>query len=366
MKNWFSENLKLKTFKIIGSYYSKKEEYNVSLLKIPAKHEYTVSFNESAKGWSSFKSFIPENGLSSSNRYYTFKKGNPYVHHHIVPQKTTAFSSFYNKYFEPSVTVILNQEPGSIKSFKSINYEGSQAKVTRSEDDNGNVITDGQYYNIYEKKGWYLDNIHTDKQSGSIDEFIEKEGKWFNYIKGQNVVANNKGNILQQGGSSGTIFDQGSFDMQGLGYYIGFPSISSVEGCTANGLVINGAGVVNDFFNDGVQAFNYDPNAFIDDGTCVQTIWGCTDFNADNYYNLANTIDVGSLISGQYGGPCVYLGCMDSTAFNFDATATMDDGSCVPIVYGCTSNTMTLNYNPSANVSQVSATDLSDPCIYIS
>ena len=34
------------------------------------------------------------------------------------------------------------------------------------------------------KDGWYADSITTDKQSGSIQEFIEKEGKWFNYIKG--------------------------------------------------------------------------------------------------------------------------------------------------------------------------------------
>jgi len=28
----------------------------------------------------------------------------------------------------------------------------------------------------------------TDKQSGSVKEFIEKEGKWFNYIKGNSTI----------------------------------------------------------------------------------------------------------------------------------------------------------------------------------
>ena len=34
------------------------------------------------------------------------------------------------------------------------------------------------------EEGWVCDSITTDKQSGSVTEFIEKEGKWFNYIKG--------------------------------------------------------------------------------------------------------------------------------------------------------------------------------------
>ena len=39
-------------------------------------------------------------------------------------------------------------------------------------------------YEKYSKLGWYVNSIKTNKQSGNIKEFIEKEGKWFNYIKG--------------------------------------------------------------------------------------------------------------------------------------------------------------------------------------
>ncbi len=41
-----------------------------------------------------------------------------------------------------------------------------------------------QTYNLTEEDGWSVDYIKTDKQEGSLNEFIEKEGKWFNYIKG--------------------------------------------------------------------------------------------------------------------------------------------------------------------------------------
>jgi uncharacterized protein YgiM (DUF1202 family) len=47
------------------------------------------------------------------------------------------------------------------------------------------TINDGEYYNLYEKPGWYVYDIHTDKQAGTLVEFIEKEGKWFNYIRGR-------------------------------------------------------------------------------------------------------------------------------------------------------------------------------------
>ena len=47
---------------------------------------------------------------------------------------------------------------------------------------------------------------------------------------------------------------------------------------------------------------------------------GCTDSTATNYDPTATTDD----------GSCTYdiLGCTDINATNYDATATVDDGSC--------------------------------------
>lgn len=69
--------------------------------------------------------------------------------------------------------------------------------------------------------------------------------------------------------------------------------------------------------------FNYDPNANVDDGSCVPVVLGCTDSTAFNYDSLANTDD-GSCIP-------VVLGCTDSTALNYNPNANVDDGSCVYI-----------------------------------
>ncbi|GIV34611.1 MAG: hypothetical protein KatS3mg031_2146 [Chitinophagales bacterium] len=66
-------------------------------------------------------------------------------------------------------------------------------------------------------------------------------------------------------------------------------------------------------------AFNYNPQATLDDGSCVPYIYGCTNAAALNYDSLANTDD----------GSCIIPGCTDSFAVNYDSTATVNDGSCL-------------------------------------
>jgi len=66
-------------------------------------------------------------------------------------------------------------------------------------------------------------------------------------------------------------------------------------------------------------AFNYDPTATIDDGSCQAVVYGCTDSLAGNYYGGANIDD----------GSCWYVaGCTDATACNYDPLADYDNGSC--------------------------------------
>jgi hypothetical protein len=73
--------------------------------------------------------------------------------------------------------------PSSVKTFKTLNYEGSQAKVVEETTD----VRSG-YYNLNEKQGWHVSSINTDQDEGQVAEFIKKEGKWFNYIKGINNI----------------------------------------------------------------------------------------------------------------------------------------------------------------------------------
>ena len=85
--------------------------------------------------------------------------------------------------------------------------------------------------------------------------------------------------------------------------------------------------------------FNYDSLANIDNGGCIPIIMGCMQPLAFNYDPLANTPDTCL--------PYIY-GCTDASMFNYNPNANTDDGSCVPYVFGCTDSTM-FNFNPLAN-----------------
>ena len=96
-------------------------------------------------------------------------------------------------------------------------------------------------------------------------------------------------------------------------------------------------------------AFNCDPTAAINDGSCVPVIVGCMDPGSLTYDPLANTSDPLACLYGVYGctdmtacnyniiatlndGTCEYTscyGCIDSTAINYDASMLYDDGSCL-------------------------------------
>jgi hypothetical protein len=83
-------------------------------------------------------------------------------------------------------------------------------------------------------------------------------------------------------------------------------------------------------------ADNYDATATVNDGSCEYL--GCTDAVADNYDEAANVND----------GTCLYTGCYDVNAENYDAQANTGDQAALCIYNGCTNETAN-NYDPQAN-----------------
>ena len=203
--------------------------------------EKTVSFNENVNGWTSFKSFIPENGISLSKKYFTIKDGGLYQHYvplkggvsnggwlpgetitsasgNLVQVKYTAeeaenYNRFYGQnYYHSSITAVLNTEPSVVKIFNTLNYEGDQARI-KNPDNNSFITTNNAQAALINQDvdGWYCSNINTNLESGTVDEFIKKEGKWFNYIKGDS--------------NSSLQLDTSRFSVQGLGFSQGFTII---------------------------------------------------------------------------------------------------------------------------------------------
>ena len=69
------------------------------------------------------------------------------------------------------------------------------------------------------------------------------------------------------------------------------------------------------------NAYNYNPSATTNDGSCIQKIYGCTNKEAFNYNEKAN-VDNHSCIDKVYG-------CIDISAINYNKQANTKDGSCL-------------------------------------
>ena len=352
MKDWFRDHLKLGN-KLIGSYDDKKDEYNITIKGDTIAK--TVTFKEDVKGWVSFKSFIPENAISCANEYYTFLDGRLWQHH--VEQydaygkevNRNTFYGIHNSNNYSTFTAVLNDSPGSVKSFNTINYEGSDSRVIVN-------LEDKQYYNLASKPGWYVDSLITNKETGSLDEFIEKEGKWFNYIKGENVQHSGNNIVVNPDGSS--TFDHASFAIQGLGRLASPPINAAILGCTDS------------------TAFNYNASATVDDNSCEPFVYGCLHLSAINYDASANTDDGSCSWLGCTCDPINFpSGCTNTTTFPTEAVnypvptptpipapGIVDDGSCTGIVLGCTDPTAS-NYNAAANVDDFSCLSVVNGCM---
>ena len=135
--------------------------------------EESISFREENNGWTSRLSFVPESGLSLNGKYYTFKNGELWKHYN----SGSNYNNFYNTQYDSKVKFIYNQNPSSVKNFKTLGYEGTA--------------------------NWSADSIQTDKQSGKVLTFVEKEGKWFNNVQGTQKSVSN--------------IDSKDFSIQGLG-----------------------------------------------------------------------------------------------------------------------------------------------------
>ena len=276
MHDWFADNLKPKTEndtittikKVMGSFDDRKSLYNVSITQrneVPKKASgqgsiysapyntiYTLSYSENSKGWVSFKDIGKlESALSINNDYYTFYTGELYKEH-----SNDTRNNFHGTQYTSSITAIFNDEPGSIKSFTSINYEGTQAKITKE-------LTDGNYHNLKDFKGWYVgvDGFETNEQHGQVPEFIEKEGKWFNYLRGTTTSHENDASDLSVTSSN---LDQQEFSVQG----IGVPSSVSGSGDTRKYAFI----VANN------TSTTYNPDTEIDSNTdgAADGVWDST------------------------------------------------------------------------------------------
>ena len=76
----------------------------VETLNIPNK---TLSFKEDVKGWVSFKSFVPESGISLASDYHTVLNGKLYKHHIEDVNRNHFYGSDYNSSINNTINIYL-------------------------------------------------------------------------------------------------------------------------------------------------------------------------------------------------------------------------------------------------------------------
>lgn len=240
MEDFFSDNL-IKNKNIFGSYDIGAGEYNITLNQLTPEWQEklsiskfdrtnetdssctpettkaptlktTISFAEGVNGWSSRKSFIPEFGLYLNNSYYTFRNGLIWDH-----KANSIYNNFYGLQYDSSVDLITNDSPNTIKGYKTLNYTGSnpleyqyQLNLTGIKNYSIAEVSANQLVpNTFSTtSGWYANSVYTDLQEGQVKEFITKEGKHFNYIKGLRTYFNT---------TCDTNVNSQEFSVQGIG-----------------------------------------------------------------------------------------------------------------------------------------------------
>jgi hypothetical protein len=146
MRDHFSDLFSKEVWKVVGSYDERKREYNISTLKkkFDKDIEYsgsTVSYCEAAGGWSSFKSFVPQQGVSINNSYYTFFDGHIWKHDaNNVRGFFYGISATTSTDTSNSTTVILDQANSDIEVGMIISYKYFDGVVTVA-GINGTILT---------------------------------------------------------------------------------------------------------------------------------------------------------------------------------------------------------------------------------
>jgi hypothetical protein len=286
MGTFFADNLK-KSSTTWGSFDDDKGAYNVSLDNLDTEWSgkledgivengvttiinptsTVVTFKEGINAWESRKNFSKEGGITLNDRYYTFKNGIIWEHRH----DGVVQNNFYGIQYDSAVTLLLNDAPTVVKKYKTLNYTGSDSrKYVYSNNEYSDLslaeVTALQLQNVttetLDNKGWYTNYIQTDLQSGYVKQFLNKENKWFQYIKGDATYFNS---------NSDNNIDSKEFSVQGIGrpYFVTAPGVSSFNvrvfntnsSLDYNITELNFSAIVGSDLNDkGIQSLVITPN----------------------------------------------------------------------------------------------------------
>ena len=185
---------------ILGAYDNYNQNY---VLSIQPNNRYepdgtaykTLTFDERSQGWTSFFTYKPDAMFSSQGSFYSAKdeSDDSRIFKHYTNQ---ARNSFYGSTSSSSVQFVFNPSPNNVKTFQTINYEGTNGwEVTAFLSDetgfdavNGNwinhvdTIVQGTGNNQYKKIYSYDEGAYTEDNIQYRAGFDRKQNKYMAVI----------------------------------------------------------------------------------------------------------------------------------------------------------------------------------------
>jgi hypothetical protein len=166
--------------------YPPTDTYTLYSVDVTEPPQYTLTFDESVRGWTSFFSYYPDQMFSLKGNFYTTKGDSIYKHYSEFGSR----ANFYGTQGDMSITFIFNEQASITKNFKTISYEGSNGwEISEmfsdiEGEDNGNLYADQIMPIQSYDGGTYIDYEGLPQRAG----FLRKENRYVANIKSNNII----------------------------------------------------------------------------------------------------------------------------------------------------------------------------------
>ena len=125
--------------------------------------EYTITYSDSAKGWQSFYSYKPEMMIGMNNRFYSFHNGKLYQHN----SDDVGRNQFYGINNSSSITGVINEDPYSVKTFKTFSLDSTAPWSCTFTTDLGSGEIDASWFEL--KEGDYFSHIRRTENDNTLE-----------------------------------------------------------------------------------------------------------------------------------------------------------------------------------------------------
>lgn len=254
MIDFFRDKLSLvgETGKIIGSYDIYNKNYIISLQESNNNYN-TLGFEEATNGWISFYDYNPSSGFSSQGQFFTTNGTSIWKHYSTAVNR----SNFYGTDNKSSVKLILNPDPTRVKTFKTIDYEGTSGweVISLISDDTGTDFVNGVWVN------------NSEKGTSTADPAtftITNPGSGF-YVTGNNVGTSTDGfgvgmkvNIVVSGGGVSQIF----IIDPGFGYQPG--DVQQIDTNSGSAIGVSATFVLDTYTNIYSRIYSYNEGLYFE------------------------------------------------------------------------------------------------------